>query len=393
MGWVVARSANEGENEVRSVLFATNYSPFTVSGVTQFVLDMSTDFLNRGIDVALCYREEAKEADLPARVGRLRLWGIPTPLPVGLRTPSLLVRTAWYLFTRGSDFDICHVVVPQPMTAVAATAAKCLGRTTVATVFAPYPQKPNPLADWFQRAAERWTLRFSDVVVYECDATRRAFGKPTGSVIFSGIDAEHFRPDPLRRDTLRARLGIPNDAVVILFVGRITESKGVYDLAKAFSQFSEATGATARLLLVGSLEDSPKTLSRDPLREPGVQILGPMGKDEVRDLYQLADIFALPSYQEGVSSALIEAMACGLPAVVSAVGGNPEVVVDGECGYLHPPGDVAALRDRLMRLVTSADVRIAMGRKARERVVSYFEVRGMARRYLEVYRGMEIKST
>ena len=97
------------------------------------------------------------------------------------------------------------------------------------------------------------------------------------------------------------------------------------------------------------------------------------------------DLFALPSVHEGLSIALIEAMALGKPAVVSNVGGLPEVVRHGVEGLLVPPADPVALADGIVRLLSDATVRARMGAAAKARAAS-FDIRGAVRRWEEIYR-------
>jgi glycosyltransferase involved in cell wall biosynthesis len=96
-------------------------------------------------------------------------------------------------------------------------------------------------------------------------------------------------------------------------------------------------------------------------------------------------MLALPSLTEGISLTLLEAMARGLPVVATRVGGNPEVVIDGETGYLVPPLDPASLAERMLELLRQPDLAAAMGRRGRARVVAHFQVSKMVARYESLY--------
>jgi glycosyltransferase involved in cell wall biosynthesis len=109
---------------------------------------------------------------------------------------------------------------------------------------------------------------------------------------------------------------------------------------------------------------------------------------EVRDVPALlarGSVLVLSSLTEGISLTLLEAMARGLPVVATRVGGNPEVVVDGETGYLVASRDPSQLAARLVQLVENPEIARDMGRRARERVVEHFEVSRMISRYEELY--------
>ncbi|MGO9265913.1 MAG: glycosyltransferase, partial [Candidatus Binataceae bacterium] len=114
-----------------------------------------------------------------------------------------------------------------------------------------------------------------------------------------------------------------------------------------------------------------------------VRLLGRL--EESRELLWALDLFAMPSLKEGLGVAALEAMACGLPVVASAVGGLCEVVEDGVSGMLVTPGDAAALAGALIKLAESADDRVVMGAAARTRAVERFSMGAMARGTLEVY--------
>jgi len=197
--------------------------------------------------------------------------------------------------------------------------------------------------------------------------------KVLGQGSISGVDPDRFRPDPEQRSRLRAELGIPADAILLLFVGRLNRDKGVLDLADAF------VGATARnpalwLAVVGPDEAG---LEKELLRRCGT------AATRVRRLaytpqpecwMAAADLFVLPSYREGFGSVVIEAAACGIPAVVSRVYGLIDAVEEGVTGLLHQPGNVAELRAWIDRLCTDSGLRQKLGHRARERALRNFSM-------------------
>lgn len=369
-----------------AVLFVSPFSPLRVGGVAQFLIDVGAQLTSEGLRIGFLHAGEPAAVELPASLGDVPRIEVPTRGPRALRTVLIVLRTVTRAMSTRNGFAVYHALVPVPLTATAIALARVFGRRAVATIFAPYPKDPNPLAEAAQRLAERLTLLLADEVVYECEATQRRFPR-RGVVILNGIDTSYFRPSEERRHEVRTRLGIPEDTIVFLYTGRITELKGVRDLVDAFQGLDPSLRAKALLLLVGPIEtkDPDSVL---PTRRPGsdrIHHLPPVGRYEIRDYYQAADVFVLPSYWEGISSALVEAMACGLPAVVSNVGGSPEVVVDRRSGLLHDAGDVAGLRARLAETIESPDLRRSMGREARIRIETRFDLRGMVRRYREVY--------
>jgi glycosyltransferase involved in cell wall biosynthesis len=108
-------------------------------------------------------------------------------------------------------------------------------------------------------------------------------------------------------------------------------------------------------------------------------------RDDVPDLMRRFSVFVLPSLAEGISNTILEAMASGLPVIATAVGGNDELVVDGETGYLVPPGDPAAIASRLAHYLRHPDVAVRHGRAARERVLREFSLETMVAGYRRLY--------
>jgi len=100
------------------------------------------------------------------------------------------------------------------------------------------------------------------------------------------------------------------------------------------------------------------------------------------------DVYVLPSITEGISNSLLEAMATGLPVIVSATGGNLEVVVDGESGLMFPVGDAARLEDPLLHLSRCSDLRVRMGDQALRRIQKDFSISAMMANYERMYRGV-----
>jgi len=369
-----------------ALTFVSSYSPLAVGGAGQFMIDLGTELIRKRFSVAFCYRAEPAEFELPPRVASARLLEVAGGPNPGLRTLPLLWRTALKLLAARSRIGLFHLVVPQPMTAVAALTAKILGRPIVATVFAPYPKKAKMVPDLLQRISEKIVLRIADVLAFECEATRAQYPGGKGLVVFNGIDTTYYCPDPARRGEMRAKLGLDADSFVVAFVGRVAEGKGIYDLLEAFAGLPEAVLRRSKLLVVGPLETDPSGfVSQRPVLAGRVLFVGPVGKDEVRDYYRASDLFVLPSYQEGISSSLVEAMACSVPSIVSNVGGNPEVVVDGECGYVRGAGDVNGLKEALTKLLEDEGTRRSMARRARERMQARFDLDTMVQGYVAEY--------
>lgn len=185
-----------------------------------------------------------------------------------------------------------------------------------------------------------------------------------------GVDVERFQARPGMRDSLRQELGIPEDAVVVLFLGRMNRDKGVLDLARAYADLA-VKNQGLWLLAVGPDEENIQAdvaaICADVSSR--TRLLG--FTDQPERFMVAADIFALPSYREGFGSSVIEAAACGVPSVCSRIYGLTDAVVDGVTGVLHTPADVTDIKIRLEQLLDPA-LRERLGEAARHRAVNEF---------------------
>jgi glycosyltransferase involved in cell wall biosynthesis len=111
----------------------------------------------------------------------------------------------------------------------------------------------------------------------------------------------------------------------------------------------------------------------------------PGKRNDVPQIMQALDVFVLPSQAEGISNTILEAMACGLPVVATDVGGNSELVVDGETGTLVPPGDPSSMADAMARYAQDQALRKAHGQAAQARIAEHFSMQRMLSAYDTVY--------
>ncbi len=205
--------------------------------------------------------------------------------------------------------------------------------------------------------------------------------------ICNGVDARRFHPGPHGRQSLPPGANVDTNGFVIIgSVTRMQEVKDPVTLARAFVLLvHRGLAPKARLVLVG---DGPlKARVEDVLREGDAYRYAWLAgsRDDVPSLLRSFDVFALSSRVEGISNTILEAMATGLPVVATQVGGNDELVVEGETGSLVPPGDPVALANGLARLIEDPALRTTQGRAARARVESEFTLDGMLYRYQDVY--------
>ena len=206
------------------------------------------------------------------------------------------------------------------------------------------------------------------------------------TVVPNGVDIDQIRGvPPEARATLRASLGLEH-AFVWLAVGRFEVAKDYPNMLRAFARV-RAAQPDAVLLIVGrgSLQGETEALVRDMGLKDAVRFLGV--RSDVPVVMSAADGYVMSSAWEGMPMVLLEAAAAGLPIVATTVGGNHEVVVEGETGFLVPPRDAEALGSAMLRLgVLPEAERRAMGERGHQHIRRHYGLARVADRWLDVYR-------
>jgi glycosyltransferase involved in cell wall biosynthesis len=218
------------------------------------------------------------------------------------------------------------------------------------------------------------------------DAVAREIAPPPNklTVIANGVDVARFAL-PGDRGHVRSALGLPQNARLIALVGTFKPQKGQRQLIEAAETVVPAF-PDAHILLLGDGELRAELQARAATSPVAARIHFLGSRADVPELLAACDIFVLPSLWEGLPIALLEAMASGLPSVASAVSGARQVVVDGETGFLVPPGDVPALAAALAELLSDPERASAMGAAARQRVERAYSARRQAEEHAALYR-------
>jgi glycosyltransferase involved in cell wall biosynthesis len=204
-------------------------------------------------------------------------------------------------------------------------------------------------------------------------------------VVPNGVDPELYRQPAEVRDGLRRALGL-GEEFVWLAVGRFETAKDYPNMLRAFASVRERHPEAVLLLAGrGSLQDETESLARELQIGPAVRFLGV--RDDVAALVSAADGYVMSSAWEGMPMVLLEAAAGGLPVVTTRVGGTAEVVLDGESGYLAPPGDSQALASAMQRLMNLSEAeRRALGERGREHIRTNYGLHRVVERWEELYR-------
>ncbi len=312
------------------------------------------------------------------------------------------LRTFWRLRSlfSGRKFDLIHSFSPKA--GLLAMLAGCLARVPVRvhTFTGQVWATRRGVMRTILRLADKMTAGFATHVLADSASQKefliaerivqrtRCRVLAAGSI--SGVNLERFKPDLVARRKWRENLRIEESAKVVLFLGRLTADKGVLDLAAAFSRVGQVL-PHAVLLMVGPDEEKLQPRIRRAAGEAVDRIVFADYTNTPEQFTAAADVLCLPSYREGFGSVIIEAGACGVPAVSTRIYGVIDAVVENETGLLCNPGNVDELTYSLTRILEDDALRQRLASAARRRAVAEFSqdrlTAEMAIFYSEALRG------
>ena len=209
----------------------------------------------------------------------------------------------------------------------------------------------------------------------------------------NGIDSEYFDPKMFseeEREQKRVELGIPQEDLVFIFVGRLVKEKGINELVAAFSRLNELHPKTS-LLLVGPYEQDldpllPKTLEEIE-RHPKIFTTG--FQQDVRPYFSISDVLAFPSYREGFPNVVMQAGAMELPCIVSDINGCNEIVTEGYNGMIIPPKNEEELLKALRLMTEKPDCTERLKENARDQICRFYERKEFWQILLREYKKLE----
>lgn len=190
----------------------------------------------------------------------------------------------------------------------------------------------------------------------------------------NGVDMDYFDATQISAEekaNLRKSLGIAEEDIVFIFIGRIVRDKGINELIQAFSRCPQEH---VKLLLVGPYEaDDPIDEQNKNIIESNPNIITTGFQKDVRPYLSIANCLAFPSYREGFPNVVLQAGAMNLPAIVTNISGSNEIIIEGENGLIIPKQDSAALENALKQLINNPDLMHRLATNARKLVKERFE--------------------
>ena len=305
---------------------------------------------------------------------------IPLKIRVFLQA---FIQVAWVLLTE--DIDLVHIRSSHRGSAF---------RKAILTLLVLIFRKPIV----FQCHASEFHLFYANLAPQLQKFFSWVFGQSNRFVVLSKSWQEFYTTNlglkPERVEVLYNPVRVPaevpqrmaSDVVKLLFLGRIGERKGAFDLIQAFSRLSEREKTNSILIMAGDgdIEEARNLVASLNLTD-NITFTGWLGTKERDRLLTQADIFVLPSYNEGLPLSMLEAMAWQVPVIVTPVGGISEIVIHGENGLLVEPGDIKQLADAMKSLITDVDLRLSLAAKGRDSI-SPLDINNYWVSFLKVYR-------
>ena len=314
---------------------------------------------------------------------------VPAVGPSKFKTISFVLGTLWKLWRLRDTYDVLHAHLAFGPAFAAVIAARLLRKSSMVKLgnsgaFGDIETSKRTIRGRFRLAMVR---KWADVVIalddqMEAEAVSAGFDAKQIRRMVNGIDASSFLASGELRDT-RESFGLSGKTVV-LYIGRLSAQKSLPTLIRAIERASHSC-STLHLMLVG---DGPERGNLEALvSELNVsnRVTFAGLQSDVRAYLSAADIFALPSLSEGISNALLEAMASGLACVASSVGGTTEVLDHGNCGVLLAGNDLDRWTEALLDLAMNEKKRQQLGCAARTRIAEVYDFEVVGRKYISLY--------
>ena len=299
-----------------------------------------------------------------------------------------IVTLLWHLWRTRRTYDVIHIHGMNYHSATAVRAGRWVGRPTV-TKLANSGSASD--VEKMRQNRQLWGARYLLPSALACDRFVALNTAVVDELVAVGVPDDRIVsiPNGVPVEAIPTRTDHRADGPAnVVFVGRLHEQKGIDTLLEATSRLDEPAAGRMRIDLIGEGPHRPGLESR--IRDLGlgetVELIGAV--DDVPVRLRRADVFVLPSRAEGLSNALLEAMANGLPVIVSDVPGNRDVVDHEVNGLRFAAGDAEALANCLDRLVGDEESRARLGAEARRHVERKYSLPSVVDRYMDLYESL-----
>lgn len=396
----------------RICLLTNSFYPLIGGGETH-ALQLCREFLRKGGQVFVLTRRVTADLKRQEVVEGLPVYRLP---PVGFRRFGkylMMLPTFLELIKRRKEYDVLYVCglrvagIPAMLASrllrkPCVLRAESLGELSGAFIW----QSPDerirrtrlrPFLEWCIRLRNNLLLGASAFISVSAPIAEEfeGMGVPASKnrLIRNGVNVEALHsPTMFSRSDLRGKLGLPLDAIIFTYSGKLNKGKGLELLLRVWNRFV-ATCSRAHLVLIGagahqylSCEPELRTYVLQHQMENSVTFTG--FRTNVSEYLRSTDCFVFPSENEAFGLALAEAMACGLPCLASRTGGILDLINDGYNGHLIDPYDENAWFNAMTDFVTHPDRARELGEKARDTILQKFTMASVAEQHLDLFRSL-----
>jgi glycosyltransferase involved in cell wall biosynthesis len=372
-----------------SFLLVTHSYPPVMGGSENEAQRVCTELMKRGHRVTvLC----AGGGPMP----RVTRWVDPCGVPVRIfggrwpgrwRDRAFALGVAWTIFSERRNYQLVYFLMQGLHLAAGLPVARLLGKPVIMK-FSASTIIPMLTKSWLGRLELRWLREWARRIMIlnpgmEEEALSAGFTKRQLLWMPNPVDIERFVPASTeQRRSLRVILGVPSNAQIALFVGRLDPQKNLPSLIRSFARVAgQVPGGLLVLVGDGPDRDDLSVLAGNLGLGAKVRFTGRLAETGVLQWLQASDIFVMVSHFEGLPCSLIEAMSTGLPSVVSDIPANTQLIGHEIHGLVAGLGDEQATGRAMVRLLGDASLRARMGQAARARVVATYPTEEVASRY------------
>lgn len=361
-----------------NVCFVSIYSPKVIGGIGTYLIGLSTGLKEKGID-NLIITKHVKDGIAT----NANLYEIPFEGPNYIRSIIFYSKCLFTIFKLRKKINIINTQTQFIISLIVAIFGKFIGIPVVTTIHGPPTLKKKNMRIYKASLIEKLVLRFSNRVIFVDEQGKIDYRYKPGIVIENGINAEKLILKEKSREITREKFKLKNK-FVILFTGRWVQVKGIFDLLEAFSKVKEKNNNICLIILGEKSGNDVESLIKKFHISDYV-----ITKPEVKDIHEFlcaADLFVLPSYGEGLSMSMLEAMSCSLPVIVTDVGGTPYVIKDCVNGLLIKPGNIDELTKKILWCIEHEKERKELGLNARMTIEQNHDIKKVVDRYIKVYK-------
>ncbi|MBP1934981.1 glycosyltransferase family 4 protein [Ammoniphilus resinae] len=284
-------------------------------------------------------------------------------------------------------YDVVHTHTPVASVCVRLACKKLKNVRVMYTAHGFHFYKGAPLQNWLiYYSIEKWLSKYTDVLITinQEDFQRAKKSFKAGAIEYLpgvGIDINKFNNVAVDKAEKRRELGLPKDSFVVLSVGELNKNKNHETIIKAIAQLGNSEIYYV-ICGLGPLEGNLKRLANELGLGDRVKLLG--FRKDINEIFKASDIFVFPSFREGLSVALMESMACGLPVVCSHIRGNSDLIHNNKGGFLIESSDVSGFAEAINNITDSKKLRLTYGQYNTE-IIQGFNMTNVLQKLKKIY--------